>query len=1309
MRFAVAVLLTVASATTGLASPDAWSDGARAALNAYSQEQWDLALKLAAQLNDESIDEDTRADALAINAMVIMRTADRKDRITARSTLANLAQGRPALLNRPEVLLAFGLAQQSLGENFTAVEYLDTAARVFVAERSPRAIEAFVALAELWRVFNEWEFLPTRFQTRLPADPSEAHQLRLTRIGAIIESARNAGIAQDGLARLELVDALTQTDDESTLAEGRGRLAIIAAANSSVSARASLDLGRQLSTSNADEAIAAFQRAIDLGEPPIVTQARSALAELTAPRLDITLPDQLRPETPFEIELVGRNVTSVEVEMREVQLGEWLAQRSPRSRKPRFDADALPTSGALAFQTRRDLDATANKEWRSADQAPIEAHAPAGAYVVIATGRMRDSTTITKKKIAIVSDLRAAVITGSKRATIVASRPDSGEPIVARFWAQTAIAAARRPLEDGAVTFALPPEFGRPDKRWVCLVESGPHMALLTGVIRAEAGRAQCVVTAAVPALTPFAGLTGGIALEADGRPASGEITIDWRDAGDKSRHAVTTTLHDGVFSAATALDQDDAEETFSLVATRNRATLIPIGDPASIRTPALAPSPFSSRLEAPRTRPTPEEAVLRLGADYPSGAPLVDAELSAGVRGLRFDPQGRVPPWMTVLSGLELETGAHGLANATLAEWALDVDAMLIDGSIPDPTSRSIPLRKELMWLDPPAAMWFEAAPAAVVGQPMRFEAGWYAPMGLDIHTADVRITRGADEVARLPMYRHTKSAFTPLWTPAAPGAYEAIATANASDGTIEARIAFQVDDNAESYVTKLSYEIQAGGKVTLAGKFNAPIAIIGAGADPIAATVIHPPSNASVIESRIPPFKSEQPLFLAVALEPDGPHPILVDRLNPTPPSSFDLDVTPAPDGDGATLTITGVQSGAALIRLVRVDDPGTIRWAPGPIPPVQSGTAGVELTTASASGESVTHTLAASTPLTDAVAEALFGGETGWVTTVSFDGNDQGRVDTKLPALPGRWRPYVVVSQTGTLRAARGEPYVGPAAIRVDAPLAAQRGDRFIVTAMLPDFGQPARVQVDTTGAVIESAFELRSGQTSKLSAPTDAGFGPVSGEARVLFVIEAARGDEAELRFAARAESDPTAAPLGRAEAHVDLNDPSKLTPRPDVTVHRELRLMRQTYVDAAELDALAAPGDTTRTLWQPELLPADARVEPGDVIVVRDRFDGPVDWDDLTWSQELPANCVTFRQRFPDLLMIGIRDAPTLQAERHHVRRLEAGEYIHEFAMLAVRPGVCAVPPPRIEVSGTTFTPVVQPPTSVAVPWPGGER
>ena len=71
MRFAVAVLLTVASATTGLASPDAWSDGARAALNAYSQEQWDLALKLAAQLNDESIDEDTRADALAINAMVI--------------------------------------------------------------------------------------------------------------------------------------------------------------------------------------------------------------------------------------------------------------------------------------------------------------------------------------------------------------------------------------------------------------------------------------------------------------------------------------------------------------------------------------------------------------------------------------------------------------------------------------------------------------------------------------------------------------------------------------------------------------------------------------------------------------------------------------------------------------------------------------------------------------------------------------------------------------------------------------------------------------------------------------------------------------------------------------------------------------------------------------------------------------------------------------------------------------------------------------------------------------------------------------
>lgn len=1306
MRILLACLLLSIAVSPAAAAINDWSEPSRPALIAYTQGNWELARQLAAGLRGAG--DEARADGAAIEAMVTLRTADRKDRMTARAALANQLKTHPDLLQRPEVLFAFGLTQQFLNEYSTAVEYLDAAARAFAAERSPRAIEAWVALAEVWRDFNEWEYLPAQFQVAPPANAEAAHQLRLERIDALRSQAEAAGTPTATIARLDFVAGAARLDHPST--SDQGRAALEALSGGPAAARADLELGRYFGRGGrSPEAIAALRRAADAGVPEIAEQARAALRELAAPRLELVAPQSPRPDQPFGVDVKTRNLTQVEVELREVRLGDWLAGRSPRSRAPRMDVDALPITGALVFQTRIDIDAPAHAEWRAADHAPISAQAPAGAYVLIATGRTSESTTITARALVIVSELRAAIVIGADHVAIVAHAPAGAEPIHARFWAQTAIAAARRTLEDGAVVFELPAEFQRPDKRWVCLVESGNHVALFTGAISREQARPKCALSAVTVKPDDRTARVVGLALNPDGTPYNGPVSVDWRDAADVSRHVAQAEARGGFFSAEMPLRAADFDKSFSIIAAVNRAILETIGFPAITRTPVVDPSQFDASVALPPQRPSDADARVQLEARFPAGEPLVDAELHSGLRGLRFDPTGAAPPYLTVTASLELATGGHGLSNAEVAPAALDADAVQVEGALQDATRRNVRVVSDAIWIDPPVAVWFERTPPATVGLPIRFEVGWHAPTDVRPVDMTVRVMRADAECARMPVREHAMTGFTPLWTPVESGRHEAVLTARLSDDRmVEARAAFIVNDSPGAYVTSSSVGSDASAspeiQIALNGRFDGPLALISGGAEPYWAQVVTPGDVVSQLTFQAPiEGGADRHQLVAIALEANGPRPIFVDRRPPAAPTAA-LEVTMARREEARCVKIEcGDKAGAALIRMVSADARGTLRWTPGPLPPVRSGEPGWEISIPAAEAS---RPLLAPPLLSDDVAEALFAGETMWATVAEWSEGEPEKT-VELPELPGAWRVYVVLSQLGELTAHRLPEFENALDFPLIAPIAAQRGDRFIVSARLPRADGPVSTRVTTNGVFLDSEV-WRWTPAGAIRLPGDLRGQPpqslpsVAGDARLLFRAEAVNAGTATITVTAE---DRDSSPVSRATATITISDPPAPTERPDVSVQRELRLMREEFVDAAELGGARVDSERAQRVWRAEVLPPDARISLGDVILVRDRFTTTDPHEQLEWTQTLPANCATWSAPFEDATPIGKSAELGWQHQRFESPRLSPGDHIHEFVMVAVRPGVCALPAPRLHANNREITVSVEPRCSIATPWP----
>ena len=107
----------------------------------------------------------------------------------------------------------------------------------------------------------------------------------------------------------------------------------------------------------------------------------------------------------------------------------------------------------------------------------------------------------------------------------------------------------------------------------------------------------------------------------------------------------------------------------------------------------------------------------------------------------------------------------------------------------------------------------------------------------------------------------------------------------------------------------------------------------------------------------------------------------------------------------------------------------------------------------------------------------------------------------------------------------------------------------------------------------------------------------------------------------------------------------------------------------------------------RSQWQRSLLPADAKLQPGQRILVREAFTLTAPIDALKWDQRVPPNC--FFAAKPESRPQTLGTLKPLRADElnFQARGLAPGNHEHEYELVVGRPGVCLLPLPEISVAG----------------------
>ena len=464
--------------------PSDWSAELAQALSLYRAGDYLAAQDACAARLASSHDGRVRSDAIAIQAMILMRMPARNARLDGRAQLAALSLDDPSLAERPECLLALGLAHTSLAETAKALDCLDRAAAGFDARgEHARLAETLAALAAAWSSHTEWEMTPSRFDVSQPRNSDEARQLRREQMGRIRDRLASMPQSDDAVARVDLllaedfIAAGDRTDD------GLRTLEQIAASPSVTPAVA--DALEKLAQHCEDQqrwsdALALYGRLAAEGPAAAARRAEDRMTQITRPQLSIEVPATTSANEPVDIRLAVRNVAAVQVEIRHVALGDWLS-----AHQGRFAEALLPEAGSV--QMARHLDTRAEHEhgwWRSEQQTEtVQFRAPPGAYVVIVTPEGAQAVAHCVKRLAIVSDLTATAVVGPDHAAICVT-PEAPE-LRARFWMHGSFVATEPRFDRGIARFPLPAEAHvLRDKRWVCLIEAGQDLALCRGELR---------------------------------------------------------------------------------------------------------------------------------------------------------------------------------------------------------------------------------------------------------------------------------------------------------------------------------------------------------------------------------------------------------------------------------------------------------------------------------------------------------------------------------------------------------------------------------------------------------------------------------------------------------------------------------------------------------------------------------------------------------------------------------------------------------------------------------------------------------
>ena len=119
-------------------------------------------------------------------------------------------------------------------------------------------------------------------------------------------------------------------------------------------------------------------------------------------------------------------------------------------------------------------------------------------------------------------------------------------------------------------------------------------------------------------------------------------------------------------------------------------------------------------------------------------------------------------------------------------------------------------------------------------------------------------------------------------------------------------------------------------------------------------------------------------------------------------------------------------------------------------------------------------------------------------------------------------------------------------------------------------------------------------------------------------------------------------------------------------------------------------------DHRHQTWQRSPLNPGETVEPGQFLIVHEAFDLPEGLSGVEWLQRLPATCHAWYGPAGTTVPIGTLFVRTLAHISHVSAQLQPGPHTHTYMLYAVRPGLCALPPPELRTDGVRLPVDVSP-------------
>jgi tetratricopeptide (TPR) repeat protein len=1327
----LATILVTASAVAQRARPAAeWSPETIEALELYRGGDSERARRLAAAVMSRTSDPRVRRDAGAIIAMALLRGPARNDRIEGAARLVELAHPDPQLAERPDCLLAQGIAKTALSETAVGLDLLDRALRAYAAAGDVTGqLETLGELAACWAAHGEWESTPRRLGVRPPTDPGEAGTIRIEQIQRLRSEAERLRGDEEALARVDLAlaAARTRAGDASAAAATLEAIAATPRMTRSVADAALQVAGEYESQGRWSEALRLYDRiaAAQLDERSI--RARARAEALRRPALQLEVPASVERGARIPVQLTARNLPRISIELRRLDVEAWLVDRNTRGVEER-----LPESGALVAEKELDTrGAGPSAPWSSETLSePLEFSADAGAYVLIARGADESGTPHTVKRFVVVSDLSAIGVTHGDHALVWAVRrtaaraggADSAAPLTGRFWMRGSFAPAKLRFDRDLCEFRLPNEARvMRDRGWVCLVESDGDIAICRGTLEPTAASdssapavAMCGAPSTLSVGHPWR--LAGMLMRGlnDLRPPAEQrpLEVEVRDALDEVvARAALTVGPDGLFSTSVLVPAGQQGKRLRAIVRRGGAMVQNVLGPITVRVSAADEPEWDLACRAPKW--LSDGAALfpaGISSEYPWGTPVGDADALLAFHTLRLPDANEALQFGQPLFS-ELETAQNGAAQIApqLGEFPVPNGRMAIalTASVRGWDQRTRQASTRTLVAREPVYGWLAVEPTAPrIGDDVYFHVEWIdARPGGSGALPVVELKRDSQRVAALRLVRGEQGWRTESWRPWAPGAYAAGLIVDPADplATMIARdlVVGDLPEGSASRPLVVSASFMGRDEnrevhVRVHGDCAGPLLVCAATGMELVAREFAMTGARGQTEVKLQvrsgdaggkvyvagPTRAGAAILAASEIGPNpergGAKVRLVTASPPLPASVISVRVEASPS------------PATALLRLAEVSGDGIATWVPH------------------AERTDIAAARTGAPALPPALSETLQSGETIWAGTIETS-ETAASTAISLPAKPGLYRLLAVVRGPGdalgvdavTLDTRTGvEPLL-------DVPRRMMLGDRIVQSLRLENRARESvalRVTLDFGDGLSVVSREVRGApgrtETGAGSNPVELTVPPES-RAWLIAIAEAARAGDAVAR--AVVESD-----RGRQQVELAyrVDDPAAGIQDASTTVGvertvevwrtRPLFGKRKGPID--DLSEVAWPASDPDAPLQPAGAPGagePARIAlvpgeplpPGRYLYVREQITFDQSASNVEWTQPLPATAQSLQTMPPELATLGPRQPGGLGYLSYRPTGPLLGSVVHEYAILTVRPGAAVLPPPEVRING----------------------